>query len=133
MFESLSAAREVIANTRRTAADREDAIHYVANNSPGAEELALLVTTLDDNDSGVRYAAANALARCGMMALKPLVDALARPGSSVRLRQGAHHVFKESVSPEVRRQSAELMAALEGSGSDLASLEAAIRLQARLG
>jgi len=132
MIQSMEEAVQLLEDTHRAAEDRERAIHYIAANEAGPAEIAVLVTTLDDHDTGIRFAAGSALARCGKMALKPMAEAVALPGASVMTRQGVHHALKDNVNGEVQRTAADLIKALEGPGSDVAAMQAAISLLGKL-
>jgi HEAT repeat protein len=46
-----------------------------------------------DDDTGVRWAAMEALIRLNQAAILPLVQALVKHFDSARLREGAHHVL----------------------------------------
>ena len=57
-----------------------------------------LVKTLEDNEFGVRWLAAEGLIAVGYCSLTPLLQALVDRPESVRLREGAHHVLHDLVS-----------------------------------
>ena len=107
--------------------EREEGIHYVRQN-PSTEGINALVGVLQDNDHGIRFAAANALAYLGDLAMPPLLDALAQADNDVVLRKGAAIVVGESSSPKVRAQGQDLLHALKGSQAGIATMEAAIKL-----
>jgi HEAT repeat protein len=53
-----------------------------------------LVKALEDDDSGIRWLAAEGLILAEQAGLPPLLEALLEQGESVRLRDGADHVLK---------------------------------------
>lgn len=78
-----------------------------------------LVRTLEDNEFGVRWLAAEGLIAVGYCSLAPLLQALIDRPESVRLREGAHHVLHDLVSRHLiervsREQVKPVLAALNG-------------------
>lgn len=55
---------------------------------------AALVRALDDDNSGIRWLAAEGLVTLGQAGLVHLLEALRQHSDSVRLREGAHHVLR---------------------------------------
>jgi HEAT repeat protein len=54
-----------------------------------------LVAALEDDNSGVRWLAAEGLIGTGRAALRPLFEALTQRAGSIWLREGAHHVLHD--------------------------------------
>ncbi len=127
MIQTTEQAIAVIQNTRLSEAEREEGIHFVRQ-APSAQGIEVLVETLRDNDHGVRFAAAHALAYVGDAAMPTLLRALAQPDTDVVLRKGATIVISESTSLKVRQQGQPLLNALKGSQAGIATMEAAIKL-----
>ena len=127
MIQTTEQAIAVIQNTRLSEAEREEGIHFVRQ-APSAQGIEVLVETLRDNDHGVRFAAAHALAYVGDVAMPALLQALAQADNDVALRKGATIVISESTSPKVRQQGQALLNALKGSQAGIATMEAAIKL-----
>ena len=127
MIQTTEQAIAVIQNTRLSEAEREEGIHFVRE-TPSAQGIEVLVETLRDNDHGVRFAAAHALAYVGDAGMPALLRALAQPDTDVVLRKGATIVISESTSPKVRQQGQALLSALKGSQAGIATMEAAIKL-----
>ena len=83
-----------------------------------------LTLALNDDDFGVHWEAAAALAELGAVALPELLLALANPklAASPRVREGAYHVLHYSSAPEVHNYAARLMEALKGPAADITTL-----------
>jgi HEAT repeat protein len=90
--------------------------------------MEALVAALQDDDSGVRWAAGAALAQLGDAGMPALLKALCRPSEDTLLREGARHVLHYNASLRVRQETQELMQALKGPGSAVSTMEAAHRL-----
>jgi len=127
MIQTTEQAIAVIQNTRLSEAEREEGIHFVRE-TPSAQGIDALVDALRDNDHGVRFAAAHALAHVGDAAMPALLRALAQPDTDVVLRKGATIVISESTSLKVRQQGQALLSALKGSQAGIATMEAATKL-----
>ena len=127
MIQTTEQAIAVIQNTRLSEAEREEGIHFVRQ-APSAQGIEVLVETLRDNDHGVRFAAAHALAYVGDAAMPALLQALAQADNDIALRKGATIVIGENTSPKVREQGQTLLNALKGSQAGIATMEAAIKL-----
>lgn len=121
--EAIATAKDL----KRPTIDREAAIHFLSQ-SGSPEAIDALVSTLHDDDFGVRWAAAKGLAFAGDAALEPLLREIIAHGSDRDLRDAAHHVLSQSVSPRVRSETQELQKALKGPSADIATPEAAFRL-----
>ena len=124
--ESIQEALAVLDDTTRPAMEREQAAHKLAE-SPTVAVVERLVTALEDEESGVRWAAAAALIDCGEAALVPLLNALVAQADSTWLREGAHHVFSSTRSLKVQQATADVVKALKGPASSVATTEAAVR------
>jgi HEAT repeat protein len=131
MIESTQQAMAVVTDAHRTEAERERAIHYLeANPSPEATEA--LISALETDDYGVRWAAGKALAHMGEPALPPLLHALINRSDSPRLRKGAYQVLHENTSPWIQDHSQELLTVLRGRWSEIDTMRAAQQLLATL-
>lgn len=127
MTQSTEQAIAAIQNTRLSESEREEGIHYIRQN-PSSEGIKVLVGVLQDNDHGIRFAAANALAYLGDLAMPDLLNALAQADNDVVLRKGAAIVIGETSSPKVRAECHDLLHALKGPQAGIATMEAAIKL-----
>lgn len=78
--------------------------------------IPLLIKILEDNISSIRWLAAEGLVRVGAPAIKPLLEELIEKPDSVLLRDGAHHIFKEFVKHQHKKQLQPLLTALEATG-----------------
>ena len=124
--EAIQETLAVLDDTTRPAMEREQAAHKLAE-TPSPEVVERLVAALEDEESGVRWAAAAALIDCGDAALTPLLHALISQADSTWLREGAHHVFSNTRSLKVQQATADVVTALKGPASGVATTEAAVR------
>ena len=132
MFQSDSEAIAVLNQPELDTLLREDAVHYLGHHlSPRG--LESLVQALEDDEFGVRWAAAVALSQQGEAALPTLLRALMeRGGDSPLLREGAYHVLHYNASATVHALSQELMQALKGPAAGISAAEAAYKLLQKL-
>ncbi len=72
-----------------------------------------LVAALEDEESGVRWLAAEGLIALERDGLVSLLQALEERSQSVWLREGAHHVLHELTADDLRDVMAPVLAALE--------------------
>ena len=127
MIESTEQAISIVKNKQLAEVDREQGIYYLRDN-PSNTSIRALVAALSDDDHGIRFAAAKALAFLGDAAMPALLEALTSPDNDVVLRNGARVVVTESSSPRVREQGQELLKAFKGSQAGIATMEAAFKL-----
>lgn len=125
--QSVSETIATATDTKRRIPEREAAVHFLSQSSD-PEAVQALVTLLRDDDFGIRWAAATGLAYAGDSALVPLLHEIIAHGSDRDLREAAHHVLSQSVSPKVRSESRDLQKALKGPSADIATPEAAFKL-----
>jgi HEAT repeat protein len=116
MIESENRAYRLLKDVHEAAAVREAAVRYLAlatHATPTA--IQYLTLALNDDDFGVHWEAAAALAELGAVALPGLLKALTNPTlvASPRMREGAYHVLHYNAAPEVRNLRGELDGSLE--------------------
>lgn len=101
---------------------------------PSAQAIRSLVQALQDDDFGVRWDAAEALAECGAAALPDMLKALVDPKrvGDPRVRNSIYHALHEIDDPELRAQAADLMEALRGPAAGIAAMMAASQLLSKL-
>ena len=124
-------AIEILEDVTASTPAREEAIHYLADNLT-PEGVDCLAEALDDDQFGVRWAAARALSYAGDAAMEPLLRVLIAKGGSPEMRDAAVYVLRNSVSPKVREQGAELVVALRGPAADIAAPQTAYQLMRKL-
>lgn len=76
------------------------------------DSIPVLVDSLEDDNSGIRWLAAEGLIRLGRAAIAPLLLALIQRPNSMRLRQGLHHVFQDIEQGQLRDEMKPLLIAL---------------------
>lgn len=85
-----------------------------------------LVKTLEDNDPGIRWLAAEGLIRAEQAGLPPLLEALLEHSESAWLRAGAGHVLRSLAKNEKLPPHVEpVLQALQGAASDILTPQAA--------
>jgi HEAT repeat protein len=127
MIESTEQAIDILQDTANSEAERENAIHFLQQHE-SREGIEVLVTALEDDDYGVRWAAGSALAKFGESAMPSLLNALIKADNDSRLREASVHIIHNSTSRKVREESKELLKALKGPSAAIASMEAAYGL-----
>jgi HEAT repeat protein len=91
------------------------------------EAAPALVKMLEDEEFGIRWAAAIGLVGMNTKGLRPLFKALEeKPGSDL-LREGAHHVIHDLAKGELRKFLVPLLVALGGPAPTTQTLVAAYR------
>lgn len=63
-----------------------------------------LIDLLDDNESSIRWMAAEGLARIGRDSIVPLMKAIVKCGSSHYVKLGAHHVLSHVLTSEEKEK-----------------------------
>ncbi len=129
MFENTAQAIAALQDAKLAEKQRVDAAHFLGAD-PSPEAIAALVTALEDDDHGVRWAAGSALGHLGEAALPALLNALTAPGVDKTLRDGARHVLTDNSSAQVRELSVPLVKALKGPEADIAAMQEAQKLLA---
>ena len=113
-FETIEQAIAVLQDTSRRELDRVSAVSYLAEYGT-PEAIDALISVLSDDDYGVRWAAAEALAKLGAKAAPAVLRAMLSPDADDRMREAAHHIFKENGDLLIRSEAQPLVRALETS------------------
>jgi HEAT repeat protein len=127
MINSVMDAIAILQDLHLPELEREEATHYLQAH-PTPQAIRALVATLEDDDCGVRWACGAALAMLGEDALPILLEALADPNNSRRLRDSARHVLYYNIDPQVQQITHSLFQALRGPAAQLETMEIAFRL-----
>jgi HEAT repeat protein len=91
-----------------------------------------LVIALEDDNSGVRWLAAEGLIAIGPQAMEPVLKALIEDPRSILLRDGAHHVFHDLRSDQLREIAAPVLEAMLGIGPSVDVPQAASQALSQL-
>ncbi len=128
-FQSVHQALRTLENLAISAAQRDEAAQYLYN-LDDAHDVDTLVEELDNPDFGMRWEAANVLAKKGKRAFGPLLLLLTDPQrvSNGRLREGAYHVLHYNADSFVRTLAQPLMMAIKGPAADIETMREANRL-----
>ena len=130
-YASVGEALQVALSLTTSSQAREDAINYLESHRE-PEVIDALIALLETDDAGVRWKAADALAKMGKQALAPLLRALRDKSESRWLLEGASHIFHSNRDPDVARMTERLCAAMKGPGAYMATVAAAGELLVKL-
>jgi len=130
-YASVSEALQVASNQTTASQTREEAIDYLESHRT-PEVIDALIALLETDDAGVRWKAADALAKMGKSALAPLLHALLDKSESRWLREGAAHIFHSNRDANVAKMTEGLRAAMKGPGASMATVTAAGELLVKL-
>ncbi len=123
MFESMEQALALLNDPQADSLQRVDAVRYLGELATD-EAIQALVATLEDDDYGVRWAAADALAKLGEKAAPAVLRKLLDPQASSRVFEMAVHVFRNNGDLLIRSKSEALVKALEADHAIEAMTEA---------
>lgn len=130
--QTAAALLAIVDNGQNSSLDREGAIHELKA-FPTPEVINRLIQALEDNDPGVRWAAASTLIEFGTAAAAPLLRTLVEKNDSVWLREGAYRVFHDTHDATVQALTADVIKALKGPAAGLMTTEAAVKALGKLG
>ena len=111
---SLEQAIEILKDGSRKELERVTAVSYLVE-AGTPEAIDALISVLSDDDYGVRWAAAEGLAKLGAKAAPAVLRAILSPDADDRLREAAHHIFKQNSDLLIRSEAKPLVRALETS------------------
>ncbi len=126
MFNFIEDAIKSAQDESLTELDREKALRYLEA-SDDLAAIQTLIMALEDDDHGVRWAAAEVLAAQGETSFKYLLEALSKPNSKM-LRDGAKVVIHQNSSEKLKSKSKELENSLSSTAADIRSMEEATKL-----
>ena len=126
-------ALDILRDANRAPELRAKAARYLGQ-YPTARVIQSLVTALQDDDFGVHWAAAEALAKCGPVVLPEMLRALTDPKrvGDPRVRDAIAHVLHEIHDPELQTQTADLVEALRRPAAVISIMMAAGALLLKL-
>ncbi len=112
MFESMEQAIAILKNPTESSLKRVEAVRFLGELA-SEKAIQILVETLEDDDYGVRWAAADELARLGEKAAPAVLRKLLDPNASARVFEMAAHIFKNNSDILLRSKAEALARALE--------------------
>ncbi len=130
-YASVNEALQVASNLSTSSQTREEAIAFLESH-PTPEVIDGLIALMETDDAGVRWKAAEALAKMGKPALVPLLRALLDKSDSRWMLEGATHVFHDNRDHSIAKMTEGLRAAMKGSGAAVATVTAAGELLVKL-
>jgi len=131
MFDSIEQAIAVLQDTNEDSLKRVDAVHYLGELGTD-EAIQALVAALEDDDYGVRWAAADELAKMGKKGAIAVLRKLLDPEASARVFEMAVHVFKDNGDILIRSKSEALVKALEEDYTTIEAMTEASKLLSEL-
>ena len=123
MFKTTEQAIAVLKDEKATELDRVHAIHFLKDH-PETGSIDALISVLQDDDFGVRWAASEALAHMGIKAATSALRTIFSPDSDERLLESLRHIFKENGDTLIRNDAEALIRALNASDTIEAMTEA---------
>jgi len=123
-------ALEILKSMNHNPELRVRAVRYLGQYPTTTWGIQSLIAALQDDDFGVQWEAAEALAKCGQVAAPEMLKALTDPKrvSDPRVRRGISHALHESHDSELKAQTADLVEALRGPAAPIAAMMAASAL-----
>ncbi len=124
---SESQALDILNDVGRAPELRAKAARYLGQYPTTTQGIQSLVAALQDDDFGVQWEAAEALAKCGPVALPEMLRALTDPKrvGDPRVRRGITHALHKIHDPELQVQTADLIEALHRPSAVVATMIAA--------
>ncbi len=128
-FLSVDEALRVLENMSLGANAHLEAIRYLASLDE-CYESECLVRALQNDDFGVRWEAANLLAKMEKPAIPAMMHALMDPKrvADQRLREGVLHFFHKLEDPALKNTAAPLLSALKGPAPEMDTMKQAYLL-----
>lgn len=123
MFKTTEQAITVLKDEKATELDRVHAVHFLKDH-PETETIDALISVLQDDDFGVRWAAGEALAHMGTKAAISVLRTIFSPDFDERLLESIRHVFKENGDILIRNDAEALIRALNTTDAIEAMTEA---------
>ncbi len=126
-FTSEAQALDILRDVSRAPELRAKAARYLGQYPTTPRGIQSLVTALQDDDFGVQWEAAEALAKCAPLALPEMLKALTDPkrAGDPRVRRGISHALHESRDPELKALTADLVEALREPAAIIGAMVAA--------
>ncbi len=130
---SINEAIKVLDDLSKGEVERVRAIDYLTDMTE-ERVVVRLVDALQDEDYGVRWKASTSLAKLGGSALPYILKALMDPDriGDTRLRRSAVRAIKHMDRACLPKSMEELLEALQGSASDVSSMETAYKVMSDL-
>lgn len=130
-METIEQAEQILRDEHAAEDQRTKAAHFLSH-SHSAAAADVLVSTLDDDDYGVHWAASEGLATLGDVAMPAMLHALARSDCSSRVIHGIKHAMHTSSSQQVQANTQGLVKAMHGHGQSIELMQQASALMTRL-
>lgn len=128
-FHNVEEALHALEDPELDSKEHQNACHYLAGLNE-KEEAKGLVQSLESDDLGVRWEAANILAEMGSKSISAVLKALMDPNrvGDQRLKDGVIHMIHEIEDPELKRKLEPLITTLQGPAADISTMWEAYHL-----
>lgn len=128
-FHNVEDALTALENSQSGKQAHQEAIQYLAA-LDDCEEAKGLVESLESDDAGVRWEAANLLAELGIKSIPAVLKALMDPTrvSDAQLREGVIHMIHVLQDHDLKHQLEPLVACLKGPAADISTMWSAYHI-----
>lgn len=128
-FHNVEEALNTLENPLSTAQAHREASQYLAE-LDDCEEARGLVESLESNDPGVRWEAANLLAELGVKSIPAVLKALMDPArvADAQLREGVVHMIHVLQDHELKHKLEPLAVCLKGPAADISTMWSAYHI-----
>ena len=122
-FDNVIEALRALETTNSENKIHEEAYEYLAKLND-KEELKDLVESLEDDDTSIRWEAADLLSRKGMKSVRVILNALMDPQrvSDPRFRQSVIHMIHKFNDPILKKQLEPLIETIKGPAADITTM-----------
>ena len=122
-FKNVIEALRALETTNSENKIHEEAYEYLAKLND-KEELKDLVQSLEDDDTSIRWEAADMLSRKGIKSVRVVLNALMDPQrvSDPRFRQSVIHMIHKFNDPILKKQLEPLIETIKGPAADIATM-----------
>lgn len=122
-FKNVIEALKALENSNLENKIHEEAYEYLAKLND-TEELKDLVESLEDDDTSIRWDAADLLSRKGIKSVRVVLNALMDPNrvSDPRFRQSVIHMIHKFNDPILKKQLEPLIETIKGPAADITTM-----------
>ena len=129
IFHSVDEALCALADPSVSPTIHQEALHFLASLDDGCE-AENLVRSLQSDELGIRWEAANLLSKMGIKSIPAVLRALMDPERVChpRLREGVVHMIHNIQDSDLKKRLAPLLKAIKGPAADIETMRVAYQL-----